>query len=133
MELNYEKRYAYAEVDSILKWLGDEYVNKIPAKILNMIKAEKKFGYRPELDFSRPLAEQVRQETKNIIAYLNYNYWTTSQEEKKMIENAIKENSKKEKDRKRQERMKEIERKAQIMNNSTVSASIEEALKKYSD
>jgi len=130
MELNYEKRYAYAEVDCILKWLGEEYTNKIPNKILQMIKAEKKFGYRPELDFTRPLVEQVRQETKNIIAYLNYNYWLANQEEKKMIENAIKENSKREKEKKKEERMKEIERKAQIMNKSTVSASIEDALKK---
>ena len=130
MELNYEKRYAYAEVDCILKWLGEEYINKIPNKIIQLIKAEKKIGYRPELDFTKPLSEQVRQETKNIIAYLNYNYWLTSQEEKKLIENAIKENSKKEKEKKTQERMKEIERKAQIMNQSTVSESIENALKK---
>ena len=29
MEFNYEKKYAYAEVDYILKWLGEEYINKV--------------------------------------------------------------------------------------------------------
>lgn len=130
MELNYEKRYAYAEVECILKWLGESYINKIPNKILQTIKDEKKFAYRPEIDFSKPIENQVRQQTKNIIAYLNYNFWLTEEKEKRNLENAIKDNAKKEKEKKKMERMKEIEQKSKLVNKSTVSASIEEALKK---
>lgn len=130
MELNYEKRYAYAEVECILKWLGESYINKIPNKILQTIKDEKKFAYRPEIDFSKPIENQVRQQTKNIIAYLNYNFWLTEEKEKRNLENAIKDNAKKEKEKKKMERMKEIEQKSKLVNKSTISASIEEALKK---
>ena len=72
MELNYEKKYAYAELECILYWLGEEYINKIPKRILQVIKREKKYSYQPQIDFSKPLANQIKQETKNMIAYLSF-------------------------------------------------------------
>lgn len=129
MELNYEKRYAYAEVECILNWLGEKYINKIPKKVLQTIKEEKKFAYRPELDFSKPLEAQVRQETKNIIAYLNYTYWVKDKEEKKKIEDIVEQNAQKEKEKQRLERIKEIQRKAESRKNISVTASIDDALR----
>ena len=72
MELNYEKRYAYSEVEVILDWLGESYINKVPKRILRTIKEEKKFGYIPEIDFTKSIENQIRQETKNMIAYLKW-------------------------------------------------------------
>lgn len=129
MELNYEKKYAYAELESILNWLGEEYTSKIPNKILRTIKQEKKFAYRPELDFSKPLESQVRQETKNMIAYLTCTYWLKDENEKAQIQEAIKENQRKIKEQKRLERQKEIEMKAKIAGKNTVTGSIDQALK----
>ena len=129
MELNYEKRYAYAEVDCILNWLGEEYRNKIPKRILRKIKDEKKYGYKPQLDFNKPLETQVRQETKNIIAYLNCTYWLKDKEEKKKIEEAISQNAKIEKENRRIERMKEIAKRAESQENITLTASIDKALR----
>ena len=133
MEFNYEKRYAYAEVEAILNWLGENYINKIPAKLIRIIKNEKKFAYRPKIDFSKPLETQVRQETKNIIAYLNLNYWLEDEKEKKAIKEAIKENAKKEKEKRKLERMQEIEEKARTASTSTVTASIDKALRKNNE
>ncbi len=128
MEFNYEKRYAYAEVECILNWLGEEYINKIPKKILQTIKAEKKFAYRPQIDFTKPIEGQIRQETKNMIAYLNCTYWLKDKEKKRKIEETIKENAKREKEKNKEQRMKEIEMKAQRIGNTTVTASIDKAL-----
>lgn len=130
MNLNYEKKYAYCEVDCILDFLGDEYKSKIPKKVLQTIKEQKKFAYRPEIDFTKPLENQVRQETKNIIASFNLKYWLKDENKKKELENRIKENAKIEKEKRRIERMKEIREKANIMSNgNTVTASIDRALK----
>ena len=65
MDLNFNKRYAYSEVYTILNWLGDDYKRKVPQNLLQLFKLERKFGYEPDLDFSKPLTDQVRQETKD--------------------------------------------------------------------
>lgn len=114
MELNYERKYAYAEVDEILKWLGEEYITKVPKKILDKIKEEKKFGYRPEIDFSKPIEPQVRQETKNIIAYLNYQFWLKDEKERKRLEERIRKNHEKKEEQKRIARRAEIEERAKM-------------------
>ena len=49
---------AYAEVDEILNLLEDEYVNKIPKKVRNILKEEKINEYKPEIDVEIPLTEQ---------------------------------------------------------------------------
>lgn len=128
MSLNEEKRYAYAEVYCILNWLGEEYINKLPKKILKTIKEEKKYRYKPEIDFNKSLENQVRQETKNIIAYLNYTYWLKDNSEKKKIEEAIKENSRREKEKRRIEQMKENAKRMQLKSETTLTDSINKAL-----
>jgi len=113
MDINYNNRYAYAEIYEILNWLGDSYTRKVPKNLLRLFKDERKFGYRPNIDFTKELASQVRQETKNIIAYLNCYCWIENDEKKALIETAIKENEKKrtEKERAQKEKEKEIRRK----------------------
>lgn len=133
MSLNYEKRYAYAEVEAIINWLGEEYINKIPKRIIQALKGEKKYGYKPQIDFNKPLENQVRQETKNMIAYLNYTYWIKDKNEKKNLEVMVKENARKEKEKRKAIRMAEYEEKAQMFNKGTVGESIEKALKNNLD
>jgi len=133
MALNYEKRYAYAEVEAIINWLGEEYINKIPKRIIQALKGEKKYGYKPQIDFNKPLENQVRQETKNMIAYLNYTYWIKDKNEKKNLEAMVKENAKKEREKRKAIRMAEYEEKAQMFNKGTVGGSIEKALKNNLD
>ncbi|MBO5142270.1 MAG: hypothetical protein J6C46_04635 [Clostridia bacterium] len=129
MELNYEKRYAFAEVETILKWLGEEYINKLPKRILRAIKEQKKFAYTPEIDFNKPIENQIRQETKNIIAYFELNFWLEDENKKQLIRNAIKENAKREKEKKRLERLKEIELRAKNDNSKTLTESINNSLR----
>lgn len=133
MELNYEKRYAYSEVEVILDWLGESYINKVPKRILRTIKEEKKFGYIPEIDFTKPIENQIRQETKNMIAYLNLNFWEKDENEKQAIKAQIAENSQREKEKRKIERIREVQLKAQLAKNGTVTASIDNALKQNSE
>ena len=129
MILNYEKKYALAEVDCILAWLGEEYIAKVPKNILQKIKQNKKIGYEPYLDFTKPIENQIKQETKNIIAYLNYNYWITNEEEKRLIRLQIEANAEEEKRKKRLERQREIELKAKMSNAGTITGSIDRKLR----
>ena len=112
MEINYNKRYAYAEVCEILNWLGDDYKRKVPKNLLRLFKDEKKFGYKPNIDFSKPLDSQVRQETKNLIAYLEYYCWLEDDLQKKILKETIQRNYeiKKEKSRVENQRLQEIKK-----------------------
>ncbi|MBR3281112.1 MAG: hypothetical protein IKI57_04675 [Clostridia bacterium] len=101
MDLNFNKRYAYAEVYSILNWLGDEYKRKVPKNLLQLFKLERKFGYDPELDFNKPLIDQVRQETKDIIAYLQYSCWLENDQKKAELKAQVEENARRVKEEKR--------------------------------
>lgn len=101
MDLNYNKRYAYAEVYAILNWLGDEYTRKVPKNLLQMFKLERKFGYEPNLDFNKPLVDQVRQETKDIIAYLLYSCWLVDEKQKAELKAQVDENARRVKEERR--------------------------------
>jgi len=115
MNINFENKYAYAEVYEILNWLGDEYKRKVPRNLLTLFKEEKKFGYRPKLDFNKPLSDQVRQETKNIIAYLEYSCWLEDEKKKEILKSKVTINS---------DRRKQIEREKRKLERSSGNASV---------
>ena len=83
----------YSEVYSILNLLGDSYINKIPRKALDIIKNERNMNYNPKYDFSIDINSQdIKRETKAMIALLRLSYWCTSEEEKIKLSNQFKEN-----------------------------------------
>ena len=85
----------YSEVYSILNLLGDSYINKIPRKALDIIKNERNMNYNPKYDFSIDINSQdIKRETKAMIALLRLSYWCTSEEEKIKLSNQFKENEK---------------------------------------
>lgn len=86
----------YSEVYSILLLLGDSYINKIPRKALDIIKNERNMDYNPQYDFSIGTNSQnIKMETKAMIALLRLSYWCTSEEEKIKLSNQFKENEQK--------------------------------------
>ncbi len=108
MDLNFNKRYAYSEVYTILNWLGDDYKRKVPQNLLQLFKLERKFGYEPDIDFSKPLTDQVRQETKDIIAYLQYSCWLEDPNKRAALKSRIEENARRVKEEKRIKRQREL-------------------------
>ena len=85
---------AYSEIYEILKLIEDEYVNKIPKKIINFFEVERDKEYKPIIDVNIPLDEQnLKRETMVLLAILNYNYWCDSEEEKKEMQEELIRNS----------------------------------------
>ena len=94
---------AYAEVDKVLSFMENKYVEKIPKKMREMFKNEKLEGYNPSINPKVPLDEQdLQRKTLSILAMLNLNYWCESEEEKQELISLYAEN-----DRKREDELRE--------------------------
>ena len=83
----------YSEVYSVLALLGDEYINKLPKKLIKFIMKNKLNSYAPQYSLDKPLKEQaIQKESIAMIVVLNYKYWTKDNKEKKEIFMMLKEN-----------------------------------------
>ena len=74
-----ETKEIYSEVYEVLMCLGERFIEKIPYKLMNLIKEEKLDSYNPKYDLSLPLEEQnIKEETIDMIALFYLNYWCES-------------------------------------------------------
>ncbi len=122
-DIDYERRYALAEIDLIINHMDEECKKKIPAKILQTIKNEKKYGYKPNFDFSKPLVPQVtRQETKDMMAYLYIHYICDNEKDMQDVLMHMSINASKAKENNMKKRKEEIKRKAKEQPQSLDSA-----------
>lgn len=94
---------AYAEVDEILSFMEDVYIDKIPKKLRELFKNERLEYYKPNIDPKIPLDEQrLQKKTFSILAMLNLNYWCEDEKEKQDLIAIYAEN-----DRKKEEKLRE--------------------------
>lgn len=72
-----EKKKAYSEVVEILKLIEDEEkIEKIPFEVIELIKSNADFNYKPTIDKDKPLEEQnLKDETYIILAWIASKYW----------------------------------------------------------
>ena len=120
---------AYSEVLEILKYIPKIYTEKIPIEVLQVFEQEKSKEYMPQINEKvLPSKDNLKNETLEIIAMLNYNYWCENEEQKNKLYKMYSENEKikeeelKEKydiNKKFEERKKEIQRKEFETANST--------------
>lgn len=76
----------FSEIDLILDNMEDEYVNKIPNKLREFIKENKKNDYIPNITSNKTLEEKnIQKETKILLSFLYINYWCETEEEKKKL------------------------------------------------
>lgn len=74
--MTFETRQAYAEVCAVLKHMPDEYVKKIPEKVIKLFQNEKLEDYEVNINKSNPLDKNyLSKKTMVLIAMLNYQYW----------------------------------------------------------
>lgn len=74
--MTYETRQAYAEICAVLEYMPNEYVIKIPEKIIKLFQTEKLENYEPNINKSNPLDKNyLSKKTMVLIAMLNYQYW----------------------------------------------------------
>lgn len=90
-----EYAQAYTEIECLLKYMPKEYIEKLPKKLIDLIHSQSNEMYNIPIDVNKSLTEQnFSKKTKDIIAVLKYNYWST-EEEKAKLRNIFNENEKK--------------------------------------
>lgn len=91
-----DQAYAYAEVLEILNLMEEDYVKKIPSKLMNIFETYKSSGYSNHIKPDMPLEEQqISKKTSALLAMLMLNYWCESEEQKQELTNVFEENEKK--------------------------------------
>ena len=76
---------AYTELNAIFKFLPNEELKKIPAKIRKNVKEEMNTEYEFRLDLNKPLIEQkLMNETKALIIEI-YERFLCTEEEKEQL------------------------------------------------
>ena len=79
--MTYETKQAYSEVCAVLDNMPNEYVSKIPQKIIDLLQTEKLKDYKPNINMSNPLDKNnLSKKTMVLIAMLNYYYWCPNKE-----------------------------------------------------
>lgn len=74
--MTFETRQAYSEVCAVLEYMPDEYVKKIPEKIIKLFQSEKLENHEVNINKSNPLDKNyLSKKTMVLIAMLNYQYW----------------------------------------------------------
>lgn len=83
-EKNNDYQLAFAETSEILKQLGKKYIDKIPKEVLNLIEEQKNKNINFKFDINKKIADQkIHNETLEVLAYINYNYWLDNNEKNK--------------------------------------------------
>ena len=84
----------YSEVDGVLNAMDEEYRNKVPQTLKNLILKNKDNSMKFRYDMTMPLTEQnISKEALSMIALIHLNYWCKNEEEKAELNRIFKENA----------------------------------------
>lgn len=79
--MTYEMQKAYTEVYEVLQQMPQEYIGKIPKKMIEMLEKEKLKDYKIELDRENIVdASKLTKTTMAILAMFQYQYWCPNAE-----------------------------------------------------
>lgn len=91
--MNIETKEIYSEVYQILNLLGNEYIDKLPNSLFNMLKEKRNTDYTPTYIEDIPLNKQnIKKETLSVLALLHLNYWCENEKEKLELKQLLKDN-----------------------------------------
>ena len=88
--MNIKTKEIYSEVYQVLKLLGNEYIDKLPKSLFNMLEEKRDIHYNPKYTENIPL--NINKETISIIALLHLNYWCENENEKHELNQILKNN-----------------------------------------
>lgn len=89
--MNIKTKEIYSEVYQVLNLLGNEYIDKLPNSLFNMLKEKRNTNYNPQYIEDIPLNKQnIRKETLAIIALLHLDYWCDNEKEKLELKQILK-------------------------------------------
>ena len=91
-----ELREAYSEIYYIISVAPSDFQNKISDKFKKNIDAKRDKDYNVNIDMTKPLSKQnLKPETKTMLAMMYYNYWSADDNEKAELSNKFRENERK--------------------------------------
>lgn len=91
--MNIKTKEIYSEVYQVLNLLGNEYIDKLPKSLFNMLREKRNINYEPKYTEDLPLNKQnIKKETLSIIALLHLNYWCENENEKNELKQIFKNN-----------------------------------------
>lgn len=91
--MNVETKEIYSEVYQVLILLGNEYIDKLPSSLFNMLKEKREVNYIPQYTDDILLNNQnIKKETLSIIVLLYLNYWCENENEKLELKQILKRN-----------------------------------------
>lgn len=83
---NIEYIQANTETKCLLKYFPINYIKKLPTKLLEMIYRNSDEKYNIDVDLKKDLKNQnISKKTKDMLAVLTYNYWSSESEKKDII------------------------------------------------
>ena len=78
---------ACTEVNCLLDYLPQSYIDKLPKKLIELIQNQSSEKYNIDIDTNKSLLDQnFSKKTKDLIAVIKYNYWSTDEERKRLKE-----------------------------------------------
>lgn len=91
--MNIKTKEIYSEVYQVLNLLGNEYIDRLPKSLFNMLEEKRNINYEPKYTEDLPLNKQnIKKETLSIIALLHLNYWCENVNEKNELNQMFKNN-----------------------------------------
>lgn len=91
--MNIKTKEIYSEVYQVLNLLGNEYIDKLPKSLFNMLEEKRNINYEPKYTEDLPLNKQnIKKEALSIIALLHLNYWCENVKEKNELNQMFKDN-----------------------------------------
>ena len=76
---------AYTEVNCLLGYLPQSYIEKLPEKLIDLIKNQSNEKFNIDIDTNKSLLEQnFSTKTKDLIAVIKYNYWSSYEQKKQL-------------------------------------------------
>lgn len=83
IQMDYETRKAYTEMCAVLEYMPEEYIKKIPRKIIDLFESKKIENYKVNINKKNPVDKNyLSKKTLTIIAMLNYMCWCPNQKAK---------------------------------------------------
>lgn len=73
-----EFKIAFAEINELLKYFPQKYIDRIPKKLRDFLKENEYVGHKIEIDLTKKLEEQnLSSETKTLLTLIYRDYWAT--------------------------------------------------------
>ena len=82
-----EYKQALKEINTILGFMENEYIEKLPKKLVRFIKENMDISYEDNIKQSIPIDKQtLKKDTKILLSLIYRNYWCNEDEKRQLME-----------------------------------------------